>query len=104
MEAAIMLGRGPFGTDLEEQITAVIFTLRDDRELVARVMELWDVVRSRPCIDDQAREAVAQMVREIVAALGLDPNTWPHHLEVSYLAFERIFGEAIRDGYQDRQS
>jgi 5,10-methylenetetrahydrofolate reductase len=97
-------GKGPFGTDLEEQATAVICTLHNDRELRERVWKLWCVVQSRPSIDDQVREALAEIVREIVAARGLDPGTWPHHNQAVERAFERILGEVDEDGLPGRQS
>jgi hypothetical protein len=88
--------RGPFGIDgldLEEQSTAVIYELRDER-LRRRVVELLDVVQSRPCIDDQVRKALVEIVREIVAARGLDSSKYLDiHLPIVERAFERIFWE-----------
>jgi hypothetical protein len=88
-----MTRKGPFGSDFEEQFTATVHALRDDRQLVERVWELFGVVQSRPTTDDQARAALAQVVREVVAARGLDPNSWHHHVELVSSVFEWIWEE-----------
>jgi hypothetical protein len=52
-------------------------------------------VRSRPHIDDRARQAIAMAIQAIVAARGLDPRNWRDHIEVFDWVLDKI--QEVRD-------